>query len=497
MGKRIFLKIIFVFIAIMFINVTSVKAEDSTKCFYSLPIPDKSGNTKNIEFIVKIGSTYADKTASCRMYHDDTQKYNDNIRRDSLTDANGNVIPGCYDFKKQDGSIVYTCDYYDCWKENNGYAPYNSEVGWMYDKRNDRYVYFHYGKEFFDQYYKEGGKCPQLWGTIDQEIFYIRLNQQQSTDKGPFKPVSKTIIKNGHAEKQDPNSEEFKTEKKKCEYQFQVAINSKFIRYQMNVEKITVVGSGITTYNVTLKDSEACNQAELKAIETMQNGGWQDYIGSSFTRNQVYVSEATMKSLIDSSCESNEHLVAKNDNGLVKLVVDKSANSTVNMKGFCDANGGGSSSYTPTPADYKEKVNYKSFCSNEGVSDSFRILGMIVYVLKIAAPILIIITGIIDYFKAVTSSDEEALSKATSSLVRRIISGILVFLLPTIIWSILKLLDITDGIQDLNDSSFGVCTRCLLKNECSGTSSGGGSGSGSGTSGEAGNKHQVNIQMAQ
>ncbi len=106
----------------------------------------------------------------------------------------------------------------------------------------------------------------------------------------------------------------------------------------------------------------------------------------------------------------------------------------------------------------------------------------------------------IDYFKAVTSSDEEALGKATESLIRRIISGVIVFLLPTIIWSILNLLDLTDGIHDLDDSSFGVCTRCLLKNECSGTSSGGGSGGGSGsaaTSGQSATKREITIDMAQ
>ena len=160
----------------------------------------------------------------------------------------------------------------------------------------------------------------------------------------------------------------------------------------------------------------------------------------------------------------------------------------------------GNNQTTPSPAEYTEKVNYNNLCSNEGVSDAFRILGMIVYILKIAAPLLIIVTGMIDYFKAVTSSDEEALSKATESLIRRIISGVIVFLLPTIIWSIINLLDITDGIHDLDDSSFGVCTRCLLKNECSGTSSGGGSGGGSGsaaTSGQSATKRETTIDMAQ
>ena len=81
-------------------------------------------------------------------------------------------------------------------------------------------------------------------------------------------------------------------------------------------------------------------------------------------------------------------------------------------------------------------------------------------------PLLIIVFGMIDYFNAVTSSDENALSKATESLIKRLVSGIVIFFIPTLLWGILNLLDITDGIHDLDNTEFGACTRCLLKNEC-------------------------------
>ncbi len=122
----------------------------------------------------------------------------------------------------------------------------------------------------------------------------------------------------------------------------------------------------------------------------------------------------------------------------------------------------------PSDAGYELKVNYNSFCGNEngGVKTTFKILGMVVYVMKLLAPLLIIVFGVLDYFKAVTSSDEEAVNKATTSLIRRIVSGVIIILLPTLIWGILNLFDITDGIHDLNNNEFGACTKCLLLNEC-------------------------------
>ena len=116
---------------------------------------------------------------------------------------------------------------------------------------------------------------------------------------------------------------------------------------------------------------------------------------------------------------------------------------------------------------FAENVNYSNFCGNPGVTKVMKILGSVVYILKFIGPLLIIVFGVIDYAKAVVSSDENALNKATESLIRRIISGVVVFLIPSILWGLLNVIDITDGMHDLNNTEFGTCTKCLLRNECS------------------------------
>lgn len=111
-------------------------------------------------------------------------------------------------------------------------------------------------------------------------------------------------------------------------------------------------------------------------------------------------------------------------------------------------------------------LDYDGICGNEGVQKAVKILGTIINLLKFIAPMLIIVLGIIDYVKAVTSDDENALSKATESLIKRLVSGIVIFFIPTLLWGILNILDITDGIHDLDNTEFGTCTKCLLKNKC-------------------------------
>lgn len=116
--------------------------------------------------------------------------------------------------------------------------------------------------------------------------------------------------------------------------------------------------------------------------------------------------------------------------------------------------------------EYNVNLNYNNFCGNEGVSEAIRIVGSIIFLVKIVVPLIIIVLGIVDFVKAITSDDEKAVSKAAQSLIRRIISGIVIYFIPTIIWGILNVVDITDGMHDLDNSEFGACTKCVLKREC-------------------------------
>lgn len=51
----------------------------------------------------------------------------------------------------------------------------------------------------------------------------------------------------------------------------------------------------------------------------------------------------------------------------------------------------------------------------------------------IAAPILLVIMGTVDFLGAVTASDEKAMRKATSNLIKRFVICVLILLLPLLV----------------------------------------------------------------
>ncbi len=105
--------------------------------------------------------------------------------------------------------------------------------------------------------------------------------------------------------------------------------------------------------------------------------------------------------------------------------------------------------------------DYSNVCNNEGVKNAVLFIGKLVRVAIWAVPLIIIVLGMVDFTKAITSSDEKALGKATEVLIKRIVAGLSVFLIPTIIIAILQNI----GIKGIDQNS---CVNCLLYpfNDC-------------------------------
>lgn len=76
--------------------------------------------------------------------------------------------------------------------------------------------------------------------------------------------------------------------------------------------------------------------------------------------------------------------------------------------------------------------------------------------LKIAVPILLILLGSLDFGKAVLADDDKALSKATSTFIKRCIAAVAVFLAPYVIMYIIEAVDKLAGGCDISDLFNGV-----------------------------------------
>lgn len=98
------------------------------------------------------------------------------------------------------------------------------------------------------------------------------------------------------------------------------------------------------------------------------------------------------------------------------------------------------------------------------MKDVIQIIGYILLVFKIAIPLLIIGLGVFDFGKAVVADKDDEIKKQTKRLLYRVIAGIVIFLIPTIILWIFRLF-VREYEEQAED--FKVCETCFLNpNNC-------------------------------
>lgn len=106
-------------------------------------------------------------------------------------------------------------------------------------------------------------------------------------------------------------------------------------------------------------------------------------------------------------------------------------------------------------------TNLGEMCQIEKVRSVLKFFGYLFLIVKILIPIIIIVFGVIDFAKAVAASDADAIQKSTKSFVFRILAGIIIFFLPTVINFTFKIL-----LQN-NTSRFNDCRVCVFEpNNC-------------------------------
>ncbi len=87
-----------------------------------------------------------------------------------------------------------------------------------------------------------------------------------------------------------------------------------------------------------------------------------------------------------------------------------------------------------------------------------KFIGYILLIVKIVIPLLLIIFGVIDLFKAVTGGKDGEITKSLKTFIFRLIAGVAIFFIPTIISFIFSLVDGFDSVE----SEFNICQKCIL-----------------------------------
>ena len=104
-----------------------------------------------------------------------------------------------------------------------------------------------------------------------------------------------------------------------------------------------------------------------------------------------------------------------------------------------------------------------NMCDTESVLRTFKIGYIFLTITKIVVPLLIIILGMIDLGKVVIAGNEDEIKKASSTLFRRLIAGLIIFIIPTIMDVIFSL----EAQYKKTASEFAGCSTCLTNaKEC-------------------------------
>ena len=96
------------------------------------------------------------------------------------------------------------------------------------------------------------------------------------------------------------------------------------------------------------------------------------------------------------------------------------------------------------------------FCAK--TANVWSVLGFVLLVFKIVIPLLIIIFGMIDLGKAVVSSADDEVKKAIKSLAFRIIAGVIIFFIPTLVSVVFNLIA---GFNKEASDDYEVCSICI------------------------------------
>jgi len=105
-------------------------------------------------------------------------------------------------------------------------------------------------------------------------------------------------------------------------------------------------------------------------------------------------------------------------------------------------------------------ISLDGFCEIATVSRTLKFIGILVYVLKILVPGIIILMGTRNLFQIVTSGKTEDAKKYVVGILKRIVMGIIIFLLPGLLSFVYDLANNIIGTS--KDNKANNCVNCVL-----------------------------------
>ncbi len=97
-------------------------------------------------------------------------------------------------------------------------------------------------------------------------------------------------------------------------------------------------------------------------------------------------------------------------------------------------------------------------CSESNVLKALQVVGYIIFIAKFAVPLIIMVVGSVDIAKSIMDGTQEAVSKHVKAIALRLVLGVFIFFIPSIINVILAA---TPQFDDIN-GEYTSCKDCML-----------------------------------
>ncbi len=112
--------------------------------------------------------------------------------------------------------------------------------------------------------------------------------------------------------------------------------------------------------------------------------------------------------------------------------------------------------------DLHNDTTVENICSQPYYRKPMKFIGTFITFAKIIVPIIIIIFGLMDLYKAITSQKDDGITKAVRSIVVRVLAGVFIFFLPGIVQFILNMVNEWSNYKN----NWCCCTECILNSDC-------------------------------
>lgn len=97
-----------------------------------------------------------------------------------------------------------------------------------------------------------------------------------------------------------------------------------------------------------------------------------------------------------------------------------------------------------------------NFCAN--TAGIWKLIGEIIYIIRIAIPIIVVLLGTLDLGKAVIAGEDKKIKDAQKAFIRRLIYGVAIFFVFPIVKMVFGLLNV-----DLDQGDNKICWQCSSK----------------------------------